>query len=330
LQWKSQTVQRRVLAYLIVSSSRLGFIKDFIAIWACFLCRCPVSAHLHGGGYTKFYGDQSRVVQRIISATLNRTDSIIVLGELLKKQFHFVSRPRIVIIPNGVQAPGESMGLSTLKMPPATGNTWEFLYLSNLMHTKGYLAVAQAFAELILEERLNVSVHFCGSFLHSSIEGSAAVAEQHRLRFESLIDQPQLQGRLVYHGHADEALKTRMLKKCHGFLLPTEYPGEGQPLSIIEAMSFGLPTIATRHAAIPEMIQDGENGILLENASETEIKAAVLKMVTQTRSHYANMSRQSVQRYRLDFTKEKHLFRLRSALGIPHSAVVESEDRIAA
>ncbi|MEZ6128491.1 MAG: glycosyltransferase family 4 protein [Planctomycetaceae bacterium] len=317
-------------AYLIISSSRFGFIKDFIAIWICFLSRCPITVHLNGGGYTKFYNDQPGFIQQVISITLNRTESIIVLGELLKKQFHFVSQPRIVIIPNGVPAPGESRPLRTLKLPPAQGQTWEFLYLSNLMHTKGYLAAAKAFAELILENQLNVSIHFCGSFLHSSIEGSENVSERHRVQFHSLIHDPQLRGRLVYYGHADDSMKKRMLERCHSFLLPTEYPGEGQPLSIIEAMSFGLPTIATRHAAIPEMIQDGENGILLASASTTDIKNAVIRMITQPQSQYASMSRQSIRRYRVDFTKEQHLFRLSSVLGIPQPAAIESEDSIAA
>ena len=56
---------------------------------------------------------------------------------------------------------------------------------------------------------------------------------------------------------------------------------EGAPVSIMEAMSFGVPVVATAVGGIPEMVEDGRNGFLLSpNPSPQEV-AEGLKMVLE-------------------------------------------------
>jgi len=66
----------------------------------------------------------------------------------------------------------------------------------------------------------------------------------------------------------------KILKKSDIFLLPsiTSYSGneEGVPVSLMEAMSVGLPVVSTYHAGIPELIEHNKNGFLVQ---EKNIKA---------------------------------------------------------
>ena len=50
------------------------------------------------------------------------------------------------------------------------------------------------------------------------------------------------------------------LHEADAFLLPSNY--EGMPMTIIEAMGTGLPIVATRVGGVPDMITDGESGLL--------------------------------------------------------------------
>lgn len=59
--------------------------------------------------------------------------------------------------------------------------------------------------------------------------------------------------------------KKELLKKCYIFALPTRYPNEGQPISILEAMGNGMFIITTDHAGIPDIVKDGVNGIVIFN-----------------------------------------------------------------
>ena len=52
---------------------------------------------------------------------------------------------------------------------------------------------------------------------------------------------------------------------------------EGTPVAILEACAAGLPVISTKHAGIPDVIQEGENGFLtyehdVEGMAESMIK----------------------------------------------------------
>lgn len=61
------------------------------------------------------------------------------------------------------------------------------------------------------------------------------------------------------------------------FLLPSDW--EGLPVSIIEAMNAGVPVIASRVGGIPELIWDGEDGILIRPKSPEDIKKSITLLV---------------------------------------------------
>lgn len=76
------------------------------------------------------------------------------------------------------------------------------------------------------------------------------------------------------------ALKTEgvlsTLKAYDVLVLPSHWQTEGYPGIIIEAMSVGKPVIATRIGGIPEMIDDGINGILVTPHDETALQQAIM------------------------------------------------------
>lgn len=54
---------------------------------------------------------------------------------------------------------------------------------------------------------------------------------------------------------------------------------EGLPISLVEAMALGRPCIATRVGAIPEAIEDGKNGILIEPNDPAALSAAITGLI---------------------------------------------------
>lgn len=55
---------------------------------------------------------------------------------------------------------------------------------------------------------------------------------------------------------------------------------EGAPVAIMEAGATGLPVIATRHAGIPDIVADGETGILVEEKDIDAMAAAMVKLLS--------------------------------------------------
>jgi glycosyltransferase involved in cell wall biosynthesis len=64
-----------------------------------------------------------------------------------------------------------------------------------------------------------------------------------------------------FHGLVSREALTRLYESASVFALPTVREAFG--LSLVEAMSFGLPVVASRIEAIPEIVADGETGILV-------------------------------------------------------------------
>lgn len=80
------------------------------------------------------------------------------------------------------------------------------------------------------------------------------------------------------------------------FLFPTIH-SEGFPNAVLEAMAVGLPVVATRMGAIPEMIDDGMGGLLIDSNDEREIVSALRILISdpEMRSRMGLFNRQKSQ-----------------------------------
>ena len=61
-------------------------------------------------------------------------------------------------------------------------------------------------------------------------------------------------------------------------VFPTFYYNETMGLVLLEAMQAGLPVIATRRGSIPEIIQDGVNGFLVEEQNAADLADKILRL----------------------------------------------------
>ena len=68
---------------------------------------------------------------------------------------------------------------------------------------------------------------------------------------------------------------------CHPSRTLNNGDKEGIPNTILEAMATGLPVVTTRHAGIPEMVRDGEDGFVVAERDVTAIAQALLTLVKE-------------------------------------------------
>lgn len=298
--------------YATMSTSPLGFIRDYLTVGFAKLLGRRTVLHLHGGGFEEFYRDASPWLQRRIVANLKRTDVIVVLGELLKEQFYCAGdfvRPKLRVVPNGLTL-GVEEPEAAVKFPPGSGRV-ELLYLSSLMPSKGFFDVIQAVE--ILEQQFPGRYHLnlCGHFVDARTETPIDVHDLDSL--VSYIARNDLEDSVTYHGQVVGAEKMKQFAQAHLFLLPTSYPWEGQPLSIIEAMAYGLPVVSCRHKGIPEQVIDGETGCFVR-PKDPEHLAIVIEQTVRDPNAYSKMSKAATAHYEKNFTREVHLTRLIEAV----------------
>jgi glycosyltransferase involved in cell wall biosynthesis len=87
-----------------------------------------------------------------------------------------------------------------------------------------------------------------------------------RRYFEELV-QPHLSDEIEYLGEVSHGEKVELLQNARATLFPIEWE-EPFGLVMIESMACGTPVIATRRGAVPEVIEDGRSGIIVDDYRE--------------------------------------------------------------
>jgi len=99
-----------------------------------------------------------------------------------------------------------------------------------------------------------------------------------------------LSDRVLFYGHVDRNTLRSLYQNSSIFLLPSYY--EGLPNVILEAMSCGLPIVATDVGGISEVVHQGDNGFLIQPQDHIQISNS-LKTVINDKSLRMKMGNKS-------------------------------------
>jgi len=138
--------------------------------------------------------------------------------------------------------------------------------------------------------RAVASVRRRGTSLHYDIVGDGPLRE----RLESEIDDLGLSEAVRLHGEQDGAYVRDLLDRAHVFLLAsvTAENGdqEGTPVSLMEAQACGLPVLSTLHSGIPEVVADGESGLLVPEGDADALAEGLAELLVRS-SEWPEMGR---------------------------------------
>lgn len=83
---------------------------------------------------------------------------------------------------------------------------------------------------------------------------------------------------VAFPGYVRENAKTMTYKNAHIYVFPS-WHGEGMPLSVLEAIAFGLPVLTTRVGGIPDFFEEGKMGFFLESTVPEHIAEKILYLL---------------------------------------------------
>lgn len=93
---------------------------------------------------------------------------------------------------------------------------------------------------------------------------------------DDMADEP-LPANVTLLGEVPHQTLIKQLPNYHFLIFPSYT--EGFPLTVLEAMTFGLPVVATKVGAIPQMIDEGKGGLLCEPRQTEGLIAAVKQLL---------------------------------------------------
>ena len=98
-------------------------------------------------------------------------------------------------------------------------------------------------------------------------------------------------------------------------ITPPSGDREGTPVAVTEASAAGLPVVATRHGGIPDVVLEGESGILVDECDLAGMAEAMIELVRDAGVATA-MGRAGHERVRQDFSLKAHIERLWSVISV--------------
>ena len=240
--------------YLTPSARAVGHLRDRAVLWAGRRSATRVVGHVHNGNWAELFDGP---LAASAASLVRQLDAVCFLSpSLAERAGGHVPPGKTRIVPN-TPAPDLLFtdGEVDARIDRRTQrSTFRVAFISNMMPSKGYAVVADAL-EALAARGVGVEADFVGGW----------PSEEARAAFEARLASAGLVARV--HGSVTDRLAIRaVLAHADAFVLPTTYPHEAQPLSVIEALNAGVPVVATAHASIPDMV--GAGGALVEPTSE--------------------------------------------------------------
>jgi colanic acid/amylovoran biosynthesis glycosyltransferase len=97
-----------------------------------------------------------------------------------------------------------------------------------------------------------------------------------------------LRDAITFHGAVSHEKALEMMGSADIFVLPSvtaaDGDKEGIPVVLMEAMAMGLPVISTRHSGIPELVDDLENGLLVNERDVGGLAWAIVGLAERPES----------------------------------------------
>jgi glycosyltransferase involved in cell wall biosynthesis len=186
--------------------------------------------------------------------------------------------------------------------PPMDG-AWQIVQAARLVPKKGLSTALRAFAAFGRQYPQAVFVIAGdGPMERELVELAADLGVADRVRFAGFLSQSALQ---------------RLYLSSHIFLHPSETASgdvEGVPNAMLEAMASGLPIVSTRHGGIPEVIENGRNGLLCTEKDAEGVAAALLRLANDA-VLYRRLAQQASASVREQFSKERQVAAIEEIYG---------------
>lgn len=284
---------RPELVYITPNAGGKAFFKDFIVVQMLKSMGCKIIAHYHNKGVSAY---QSKWIYNFLYKRFFSNLKVILLAENLYKDIaKYVKREDVYICPNGIPSScKEEMEARRNNVIP------HLLFLSNLLISKGVIVLLDAL-KILKEKEYTFVCQFIGG----------ETAEINAVQFFEEVNKRELSDLVTYVGRKVREEKEAFFRQADIFVFPTYYETFG--LVNLEAMEYKLPVISTNEGGIPDIVKDGENGLICEKQNPVSLADCIAKLLDNEELR-VKMGSAGHEKFCREFTLDKFENRMRDIL----------------
>ena len=269
-----------------ISPSPLGHLRDALTVLPGFQPGQRVYAIIHWGNFDRVF--RHRITATTARRMVRRVHGFVFLNDQLAGRCaRWIPKTQRLVIPNTIDDAVRCSNEEVLDKQARQKDRLRLLFLSNMIASKGYLDVLEA-VRLLHERGLTLHADFVGRW----------TSDADRAVFERRVATAELGEVVTHHGGVSDRARIKALYlEADVFLLPSYYPTEAQPLTIIEALNAGTPVIVTRHSGIPDMVRENQNALFVPPQAPEAIAEAAHRLAEhETWRRFSQHARQQFQR----------------------------------
>lgn len=244
-----------------------------------------VVIHEHRGVLAELYREGGDDFARKTRELYELADVAVVLSEEWKDFFaeNVCDPSKVVVLHNSVPAPADA---------PALGREEKVLFLGHMTDVKGPDVLVKAIPEV-------VKSHPACRFIFAG-DGDAQP-------YRDLAEEFGVLGSCEFVGWVADREKDDLLRGCPIYCQPSR--NEGMPMALLEAMGYGRACIATRVGGVPQVVDDGRNGVLVDSLDYERIGGAIVSLL-ENREVAEEIGKAARLKVRDDFAPAKNIERL--------------------
>ena len=241
-----------------------------------------------------YQGVRARLSNRVDVVTTPSCYTLNTITEL-----GFFGRARRLVVPNSHGFRTEELarlGAEQLGEPHLPGKL-RLLYLGRLETIKGIDVLCEAFAGI------------AGAYPQVRLDVAGSGAREASLR-EQYSGLPSIR----FHGHVMGAEKEKLIAAADVLVMPSVVR-EVFGISIVEAYAYGKPVIASRIGGRPELVREGETGLLVEPGDVAALQNSIRRMADEPdlAMSMAPICRQTAQAYTMEAVTDGYLAAYKAA-----------------
>jgi glycosyltransferase involved in cell wall biosynthesis len=212
---------------------------------------------------------------------MKKASCIIALTENMKKEMTKSYDKDIIVIPNGINL-DIFKNYANNKSSNFEKKCKKILFVGRLQNVKGVTYLIEAMN--IITKHYDVTLLIVG-------EG------EDREKLEALVKKLELNNFVSFVGKAPRSEIPKYMAESDIFILPSI--SEGFPLVLLEAMASGLTVVASNVGGIPEIIEDGVNGLLTKPMNSIDLADKVLHVLCddKLRERISSNNKKCIEKY---------------------------------